>query len=368
MRKGHNPDYIFIACVFLLTIFGFLALASASSDLGKMKFNDTYFYIKHQFFYGLIFGIIGFFVASNVYYQSLKKIAIPLLILNIILLILIFTPLGLSNKGASRWLQFGSFSFQPTEFLKLSFVIYVAAWLGNKKFSRQRDYSDFFEVFFPFFAVSGLIAALILAQPATTIFVIIMGSALIIYFISGARLSYILGMIFSGLLILSLIVYSSPYRYERITAYFDKSVESNAASRYQLNQSLTAIGSGGLLGIGFGKSTIKYKYLPESIGDSIFAVIAEEFGFLGSMFLITVFLVMFFKGFMIAKKSGDQFGRLLAIGLVSIFAIQTFIHIAAISGVLPLTGMPLPFISYGGTSLAVFLTMAGIVVNISKYT
>ncbi|MBI4993680.1 cell division protein FtsW [Candidatus Wolfebacteria bacterium] len=367
-KKGHNPDYIFVSCVALLAIFGFLALSSASSDLAKIKFNDTYFYLKHQFFYGLIFGIIGFFIASNFYYQNLKKIAIPFLLINIILLVLVFTPLGFANKGAARWLHIGSFSFQPAEFLKLSFIIYIAAWLGGKKFGSQKGSSDFTEIFFPFVAVSGLIAALILAQPATTIFMIIMVSVLIIYFVSGARISHFLGFIFLGLAVLSLVVYSSPYRYQRVASYFDKSAESNATTRYQLNQSLTAIGSGGLFGIGFGKSTIKYKYLPESIGDSIFSVIAEEFGFLGAIFLISVFLVLFYRGLLIAQKSGDAFGRLLSIGFVSIIAIQVFIHIAANSGLLPLTGVPLPFISYGGTALAVFLTMMGIVVNISKYT
>ncbi|MBI5306481.1 cell division protein FtsW [Candidatus Wolfebacteria bacterium] len=362
-KKGHNPDYIFISCVVILTIFGFLTLASASSDLGKMKFGDTYFYLKHQFFYGLIFGIFGFLAAGKIYYQNLKKIAVPFLLINIFFLALVFTSFGISNKGAARWLDIGFFSFQPAEMLKLSFIIYVAAWLSGKIFSRPAS-----EIFFPFLAVSGLIAALILAQPATTIFIIVMGAAFIIYFVSGAKLKYIFGFIFLGIVVLSLIVYSSPYRYKRVTAFFDKNAEANMNSKYQLNQALNAIGSGGLFGIGFGKSTIKYKYLPESIGDSIFAVIAEEFGFLGAIFLISVFLIFSFRGIMIAKKSGDQFGKFLATGLVSVVAIQAFIHIASISGVVPLTGVPLPFISYGGTALAVFLTMSGIIVNISKYT
>ena len=363
-KKGHHPDYILIISIFLLVVFGLLMLSSASSDIGKIKFNDTYYYLKHQIFYGLSIGIIGFLITSLLYYKNLKKIAFPFLIINIIFLILIFTSLGFSNKGASRWLNIGSFSFQPAEFLKLSFIIYIATWLSNKKINRQ----SFLQGFLPFIMISGFISALIIMQPATTILLIIMASTLIIYFASGAKIIHIASIILLGLLGLALIIYITPYRYKRIEAFFVNNPEKQETSRYQINQSLMAIGSGGLFGIGFGKSTTKYKYLPEPIGDSIFAVLAEELGFIGSLFTISAFIVLFLKGFLIAKNSSDQFAKLIVIGFISIISIQTFIHIAAISGLIPLTGVPLPFISYGGTSLAVFLTMAGIIVNISKHT
>ena len=363
-KKGHHPDYIFIISIFLLVVFGLLMLSSASSDLGKIKFNDTYYYLKHQILYGLIIGIIGFFIASGLYYKNLKKIALPFLIVNIILLLFVFTSLGFSNKGASRWLNLGSFSFQPAEFIKLSFIIYIAAWLSNKKLNRQ----SFFQGFLPFIIISGFISALIIMQPATTILLIIMASALAMYFASGAKITHIASIILLGLLGLALIIYITPYRYERIVSFFSDNPEKQETSRYQINQSLMAIGSGGLFGIGFGKSTTKYKYLPEPIGDSIFAVLAEELGFIGSLFTIAAFMVLFLKGFLIAKNSSDQFAKFIVIGFISIISIQTFIHIAAISGLIPLTGVSLPFISYGGTSLAVFLTMAGIIVNISKHT
>lgn len=363
-KYSHRPDYIFLICVAILVVFGLIMLSSASSDLGKIKFNDTYYYLKHQIIYGLIFGIIGFSITSLLYYKNLQKIAILLLALNIILLILVFTPIGTQyDKGASRWLELGPISVQPAELLKISFIVYLAAWLSNAQKRRQ----NFYEGFLPFLAILGLIAFLVFFQPATTTFIIVMLSAIIIYFLSGVKLSYIAGIIILAILGISLLIYLTPYRYERIMGYFNKEAVSQTIG-YQLEKSLIAIGSGGIFGIGFGKSTDKYTHIPEAIGDSIFAIIAEELGFAGSIFTILIFTVLISRGFQIARKSNDRFGYLAAFGLTSVIAIQAFVHIASISGLIPLTGVPLPFISYGGTSLAVFLTMTGIIGNISKYT
>lgn len=364
MKRSHHSDYIFLSCVIILTVFGLAMLSSASSDTGKIKFNDTYYYLKHQIVYGLSLGVLGFLFASNFYYQNWKKISVYLLVINIIFLILVFTPLGVSHKGASRWLNIGYFSFQPAELLKVFFIVYFAAWLGDKKRDRHKSFS---KGLIPFIALLGLLGALILLQPATTVFIIIIGSALVVYFISGMKLSYLFLIMLVGAAILGLAIYATPYRYERIKSFFIEDISKENSSLYQINQAKMAISSGGLFGVGFGKSTTKYRYLPESIGDSIFAVIAEEFGFAGSLLLISTFVVLVGRGAWIARKCGDQFGRLAAAGLVSVIAIQAFIHIAAISGLIPLTGVSLPFISYGGTALAVFLTMSGIVVNISKY-
>ena len=213
---------------------------------------------------------------------------------------------------------------------------------------------------------------MIIMQPATTTVAIIMVAGLIVYFVSGARLSFVVGTIFLGLLGLTLVITTSPYRLERAGTYVKTLFNSEAVDTqkegYHLDKSLTLIGSGGLTGVGFGKSIAKFKNLPEPIGDSIFAVIAEELGFIGALILIATFIAFFIRGIMIAKKSRDQFAVLTVVGFISIIIIQTFIHIAANSGLLPLTGVTLPFISYGGTSLAIFLTMTGVIVNISKYT
>ena len=371
-KAGHHPDYVFISCVVILVVFGLVMLSSASSDLGKIKFNDTYFYLKHQLLYGLSLGILGFLVGSLIYYRWWQKLAVPLLLLSLLALILVFTPLGFSHGGANRWLNLGPLSVQPAEFLKFSFIIYLAAWLSSKKERSGYRQTNILSGYLPFLIISGLVAFLILKQPSTTTVVIIMASGLLVYFTSGARLSFVFGTIFLGLVGLILIISLTPYRLERVETYIKtflgSEVVESQSQGYHLEQARMAIGSGGLWGVGFGKSTTKFKYLPEPISDSIFVVIAEELGFVGAILLIGVFILLFIRGIMIAKNSRDQFAKLTVIGFILIITIQAFINVAAISGLLPLTGVPLPFISYGGTSLAIFLTMAGVIVNISKYT
>jgi len=347
-------------------------LSSASSDLGKIKFNDTYYYLKHQLLYGLSLGILGFLAASLIYYRWWQKLAVPLLLLSLLALLLVFTPLGFSHAGSSRWLNLGPLSVQPAEFLKFTFIVYLAAWLSSKKERSGYRQTNILSGYLPFLIISGLVAFLILKQPSTTTVVIIMASGLLVYFTSGARLSFVLGTIFLGLIALILIISLTPYRLERVETYiktfFGPEIADSQSQGYHLEQAQMAIGSGGLWGVGFGKSTTKFKYLPEPISDSIFAVIAEELGFVGAIILIGIFILLFIRGIMIAKNSRDQFAKLTVIGFVLIITIQAFINVAAISGLLPLTGVSLPFISYGGTSLAIFLTMAGVIVNISKYT
>ena len=371
--KGRHPDYVFISLLFILVFFGLIILSSASSDLGKIKFNDTYYYVKHQMIYGLLPGIIGFIITAFVHYRKIQKVAVPLLILSLIALILVFTPLGFKHASASRWLDLGPFSVQPSEFLKFTFIVYIAAWLSPKiseNFGMRQN--SFFAGFIPFLVISGIVALLILLQPSTTTVFIIMLAVMGIYFASGAKLYYILGFILVCVLVFSVFIAITPYRLERVKMYFNQIANPDTVSiedkGYHLNESLIAIGSGGLFGVGYGKSTTKYRYLPEPIGDSIFAVVAEELGFVGGLFLLAVFIALFIRGFMIANNSRDTFAKLTVIGFITVFTVQTFIHIAAISGVFPLTGVPLPFVSYGGTSLAIFLTMSGMIVNISRYT
>ncbi|MBI2591208.1 MAG: putative lipid II flippase FtsW [Candidatus Brennerbacteria bacterium] len=357
-----EPDYIFIAAIFLLTVFGLMVLASASSDLGQKKFGDSYYYLKHQILYGLSLGLIGFFLALKIDYSRFERLAFWFLIASVILLMLVFTPLGFKAGGADRWVKFGPLTAQPAEIVKAAFLIYIAAWL-SKKTERSRSFQS---GFIPFLIVCGLVAGLLLAQPSTTTVALIAFSSLIVYFLSGAKMSYLLSAIFLGILILTLIIYSTPYRLKRVQAFLNPQADSQGTG-FHINQALTAIGSGGLWGVGYGKSLTKYNYLPEPIGDSIFAVIGEEFGFAGAAGLVFFYFFLLYRVFRIAWKSRDNFAKLLSTGFGTIIGAQVFINIAAISGIIPLTGVPLPFISYGGTALAVFLTMAGITANISKY-
>lgn len=361
--KAHKPDYLIIICLAVLVVFGLVTLASASSHLGQTKFGDSLYYLKHQMLYGLGLGFLGFLAAYKINYRRYEKAAIFLLLLSIVTLVLVFTPLGFKAGGAERWVRIGLITFQPAEFLKITFILYLAAWLAGQK----DRHKSFYKGFVPLFVILAVIAGLLFKQPATTTVVIIIASAMIIYFISGAKIRYLGAVALMGALAIGSLIYLTPYRLERVMSFLQP--EANPlGGGYHINQALIAIGSGGLTGVGFGESTTKIQYLPEPIGDSIFAVMAEEFGFIGSLALITIFAVLVLKIMFLARKTRDRFGKLALIGFGSLISLQVFVNIAAISGLIPLTGVPLPFISYGGTSLAIFITMGGIIVNISKYS
>jgi len=365
MRSKARPkriDYFFILLVFLLVAFGLVMLTSASSDLGKLKFDDSYFYVKHQMLYGLLPGLLGFFIAANVYYRRWEKLSLILLISTLVLLLLVFTSMGVSFGGAKRWLAFGSFSFQPSEILKFALLFYLAAWLSRNKDRTQK----FLSGFLPLLLLLIFICGILLVQHSTSAAMIIGFSAVAVYFIGGARFRYILAIALLGVLVLLLVVQFTPYRFERIKAFLNPQADL-LGKNYQQDQTLQAIGSGRLLGRGYGQSTTKIYVLPEPIGDSIFAIIAEELGFVGAAGLIVAFFLLIWRSFTIAGRNPDNFAKIVAIGFGLIVGLQVFTHVAALTGLIPLTGVPLPFISYGGTALAIFLTMAGVVANISKY-
>ncbi len=362
-KKTSSPDYVFIAFVLVLIAFGLVMLTSASSDLGKARFGDSYYYLVHQILYGLVPGIIGFFATFLIYYRRFEKWSMPILAISILFLLLIFTPLGFSAKGSDRWIQLGSFTFQPAELLKFSFFAYLAAWISRKK-ERNKSLS---EGFLPFLLITGFIMTLIILQPSTSIAILILAAALFTYFTAGAKIKFLAVALLIALVAIGLVVYFTPYRLERVMTFFRPSAANELSSGYHINQALIAIGSGGFTGVGYGQSTTKLHYLPEPIGDSIFAVLGEELGFLGTMAFILIFLMFIWRGLRIAKEAPDSFGRLVVVGFITLICLQAFVNIAAISGILPLTGMPLPFVSYGGTALAVLLTMCGMMVNISRY-
>ncbi len=359
--RNEQVDYLVLAVAILLVVLGLAALASASSDLGKLKFDDAYYYLKHQSLYGLILGLAGFLIGYRVNYHRYKKLALIFLIASLAALILVFSPLGFSSGGAQRWLQLGPVTFQPSEFLKIFFIGYLAAWLGGGSARRGKSWR---EGFWPFLVIAGLIGFLLLLQRSTSAAAILMATAMTMYFVSGARHRHIFAAITLGLLLLTAFIVATPYRLERVKTFINREGAVEQAS-YQLNQALIIIGSGGVKGVGYGQSAAK-SYLPERIGDSIFAVIAEEFGFIGSLGIILLFLTLVARLLILARRCSDGFGKLLLVGFGTIIGIQSFVHIGANSGVIPLTGVPLPFISYGGTSLAVFMTMIGISLNISK--
>jgi cell division protein FtsW len=361
LKKTGQPDYFFLAILFALIVFGLAMLASASSALGQSQFNDSYFYLKHQLLYGLIPGIVGFLIGYFVSYERWKKIALPLLIVGIIFLALVFTHFGTEINSTNRWLRFGPIQFQPAEVVKLIYILYVAAWLSNAKLKREHDLRS---GLIPFLIVSGLIAGLLILQPATSTVAILLGSGLVVYFVSGAPKRYLVGIVLLAALIIAAVIYVTPYRRARILGFMNQSADTQGQN-YQVNQALIAIGSGGFWGVGYGKSTTKAS-LPAVIDDSIFAVIGEELGFIGTATLIVLFGLFALRLFWNSRRVGDRFGRLLLVGIGTVVAVQAFVNIASTAGVIPLTGVPLPFVSYGGTALAAFLTMSGIAANVTK--
>jgi len=362
--KPHKPDYILMITVFALIIFGLVMISSISVPLSQEKFGEPYHYFNHQIINGVLIGLIFWWIVQKIHYQRWKKFAFPALLLTFFLLILVFVPgIGYGHGGADRWIEFGSLSFQPSELCKLAFILYLAAWLEKK----NRDLKDFSEGFLPFVAVVAFIAGLLILQPDVGTLGIIAMIALTIYFVAGAKLRYIGLLIAMGFASLWVIIKIAPYRMNRLTSFLNPEIDPQGIS-YQINQALLAIGSGGFLGRGLGYSRQKFLYLPEPIGDSIFAIISEELGFIGGFILIVLFSILAVRGFKIAARAPDVFGKLAATGITSWFVFQAFINIAAITALIPLTGIPLPFISYGGSALVVSLIGVGILLNISKYT
>jgi cell division protein FtsW len=342
---------------------GLAILASASSDLGKTQFNNTYYYLEHQLLYGLSLGLVGFAVGYFWYYQRWKKWALPLLLVSVVTLGLVFTRFGALVNDTNRWLDIGPLRFQPAELVKLTYLLYLAAFLSNVKLKRE---SNFMKGLLPFVIVSGVIAGLLIFQPATSTVVILLLAGAAVYFAAGGKLWQLAAVAGAAVLIFAVVICLTPYRLARITGFLNQTANTQSTN-YQVNQALIAIGSGGLTGQGYGQSATKSGYLPAAIDDSIFAIVGEELGFVGTGTLVVLFAFFGVRLLWLASRTTDRFGKLILVGFGTVIPLQAFVNMAAISGVIPLTGVPLPFISYGGTALAVFLTMSGIAANVTKY-
>lgn len=347
----------------ILLVGGLLILASSSMVLSQKNAGTIGYYALRQLLFGGAGGIILLIFTANIPYYFWKKISIPFLIFSLILLALIFIPeLSRSFGGAKRWLQFGPISFQPSELLKLSFIMYLASWLD----ARREAVASVSYGLIPFALMLAIIGMFLVMQPDIGTLGVIVATAGILYFLGGGRISQIMTLSLFGLSIFYFLIQIAPYRLARILVFLNPGTDPQGTG-YQITQALIAIGSGGFNGLGFGKSLQKYNYLPEPMGDSIFAIFSEELGFIGVILLVTLFAFLFWRGLAIAKNAPDNFGKLLAAGISISIMVQAFINMAAISGLLPLTGIPLPFISYGSTSLIMTLMSIGILLNISKH-
>lgn len=362
IAKQGASDTALLVVVSVIILFGLIMLSSASGTFAYSRFNDGYYFIKHQLL-ALFVGVGMFYYFSRTDYHVWKKYSFHLLILSIILLLLVFIP-GISsaaNFKAHSWINIFGFSLQPSEFVKLTFLIYLAAWLE----ARNKKLEVVSQGFAPFLVVLGIIAFLMLLQPDFGTLSIILLTSLIAYFVGGGKISHILIIILVGILALFVMVKIKPYQAERFRCYMNPSYDSSGTC-YQVNQALIAVGSGGLWGRGFGASRQKLMYLPEVSGDSIFPIIGEELGFFFSVLLVVLFLILFYRGYIIAKKAPDHFGQVLSIGIVSWLTVQAMINIGGMIDLMPMTGVPLPFISSGGSAIMSALAAVGILTNISR--
>lgn len=346
--------YLLISVIFL-TIFGLFMIYDASSYVAFRDFADKYHYVKDQIFWiTLGFLALGFFSFFD--YHKFYNLAIPILLVSLGLLFAVFIPgLGVKLLGARRWIDLKFILLQPSELIKLSLAIYLSAWFSSKEKGR----------IWAFLSLLALIIFLVILEPDMGTAAIILFEGLVLFFLSGARVFYfallgpaiaVLGFIFTKI---------EPYRAARLATFLNANQDVNSSS-YHVRQILIALGSGGLTGVGLGNSLQKYAYLPENVTDSIFAIIAEELGFLGAGIIIGIFLIIIGRGFYISSSAKDSFGKLLAGGITAFLAGQIFINLAAQTALLPLTGIPLPFISYGGSALIMNLAAIGILLNIGR--
>lgn len=359
MRK--NADTIILAVFGLLLLIGFVTLASASAVLAFQRFGDANALLKRQLISALI-GLIAFAITMRFPYTRWRQLAFPLLCIGVLLLALVLVPgIGASILGARRWIALGGFLFQPVEVVKLCFLLYLAAWLER----RGRSVGDFSSGFVAFLSLLGLITILVALQPDIGSISVIGMTALVMYFVAGAPLPYFALIGAGSAALFAFIVKVAPYRAARLTVFLHPELDPQGIG-YHVNQALLAIGSGGLFGLGLGHSRQKFNFLPESAGDSIIAIIAEELGFVFIVLLIGLFVVFLLRGLSVARRAPDLFGRYVAAGITAWIVLQAFINMAALARLLPLTGIPLPFVSYGGTALVVSMAAVGILVNISR--
>jgi len=338
-------------------------LSTVSITISQKNFGTPFHYLLHQIFYGFIPGaILGFFV-YKINLQFLKKICLPLLSVIFILMILVLIPkIGAFLGGAKRWISLGPISFQPSEFLKLTFIVYLAAWLANHK--QKKDKS--LRLFLPLIIILSVISILLIAQPDISTLAIIALVTLVMYFNAGTPIYQSAILILGGIGALLTLIKAAPYRISRLLVFLKPNIEPLGIG-YQLKQSIIAIGSGGIIGQGLGLSVQKFGFLPQPMTDTIFAVFAEETGFVGAVIFIILVLIFSWQGFKIAKNSSDPFLKLMAIGITSWFTLQAFINIGAMTRIIPLTGIPLPFVSYGSSHLLAELIGVGLLLNISKH-
>ncbi len=375
----NKQDYVLALLVLGLSFFGLMMIYNVSVVLAYEEWGDKLWFFKNQALW-LLGGLLAGYVASKIDYHFWQKLALPLLTASICALILVLIP-GFSTEimGSRRRIAvplgipfLSHINFQPSELAKFSLILYLSNWLAQEKREKRKEKRFFLRkkalstisVLTPFLLLLSLFCGLIILEPDLGTTIIIAASSLLVYFLSGVNIIeavLVFLLLGGGSLLFAL---TSEYRLARLLSFFGKN-EDKLGISYHINQILIALGSGGLFGLGLGQSRQKYQYLPEVATDSIFAIIGEELGFLGASAIVILFLIVIWRGLKISQRAPDKFGKLLAGGIISVIGVQALINLSCMVGLLPLTGVPLPFISYGGSSLTILLLGMGVLLNIS---
>ena len=361
MERKNAPDFILLGICGLLIFAGILILASVSASFSLQKTGTTFYFLNHQLLFGLLpglfFGLVAFFTPL----ASFKKWSLAILAANIILLGLVFVPgIGADVGGTHRWIFIGPLSFQPSELLKITFILYMASWLAARTSSLSQK-----NTFLPFIAVMGLIDLLLALEPDISTLGVIGATAVVMYFLAGTPLWHSFLMIGAGATVLAFLVVIAPYRFSRLAVLLNPSLDP-LDQGYQIKQALIGIGSGGIVGTGLGLSFQKFGVLPVPISDSIFAVFAEETGFIGAVSLLLLLFAFAWRSLVISKRAQDRFASLTAAGIAFWIFFQSIMNIGSMIGLVPLAGIPLPFISSGGSALISELIAVGILLQISR--
>ena len=363
----NSPDYFLLIMVGILIILGIIIITSVSASVLP---EDPTFYLFRHLTRGVIPGLLLGFAAFKIPLHFLKKYSVILLLLNLFLVALVFLPkIGLTFGGASRWINLGIVTFQPSELLKLTFILYLAAWLATRAAKTKTDFALkeisqwSASTLLAFLVIMGAIVLLLAYQPDVSTLVLIATCAFLMYFSAGTPIKHTLLIIVLGIGGLFVLINTAPYRFERWMVFLNPDMDPMGLG-YQIKQAIITVGSGGLWGMGPGMGI--QRFLPQSLTDSTFAIFAEQTGFVGSVIVLALFTLFFWRGCLIAKNSKNDFCKLTALGISFWIVFQAFIHIGVAIGTFPVTGIPLPFISYGGTATVVALIGVGILLNISK--
>ena len=362
MPRRLAPDlWLFGVAVALLSA-GVVMVYSASAIVAADRFHDPYFFLKKQLFWALI-GAGAMWVALRVDYRWLEKAVVPALVVAGVLLVLVLIPpIGQAINGTRRWIRLGVVSFQPAELAKLALVVYLAAFLARKRGAME----DFRTGALPPLLVAGAMAGLVLAQPDLGNCLTLIALTFGLLYLAGSPIKHLAWVAAPAVPLLVLAVWMAPYRMRRITAFLDPWADPRG-SGFQIIQSWLALGNGGLLGQGIGGSRQKLFYLPESHTDFIFAILGEELGFVGGLAIVALFAVLVWRGLRIGLRAPDAFGSYLALGITVLLATQTLVNLGVVTGLLPTKGLPLPFISFGGSALLMTMLATGVLLNISQH-